>query len=113
MDNVLTPPPGRDTDELIAASVMNWSVDPLSKKWRVNSNVERAELPPFSTSSTAIQEVIDAMESRGYSQIARTRQHSGTWIAGFSNVEKGPIRGDGQTEEHAVCIAALRSLGIL
>ncbi len=117
---------GRELDALVAEKVMGWKV--LSHwdadggiKHLVDHNqceVRPAEFKPYSTDISAAWEVVEKLQSEGFHAcVHRYVQKNPHWGAQFDkedlDVICGPTQGAAPTAPHAICLAALKTVGAL
>lgn len=105
----LSLPPGRELDALVAEKVMRWTRKPhtsgsdvLARFMPDGSIAAGAEIPPYSTDIAAAMEV---RIKAGVTNLVWI--DDGRVMARFGSGENDVVVG--QTEAHAICLAALRT----
>ena len=110
--------PGRELDALIAEKIFGWSLDPNRASddicwlmppggWHVAKSV-----PQYSTDIAAAMEVVEKLSEYGW-HFSLTRTADGSVVAFF---HKDWFRRNEkliETAPHAICLAALKAVGVI
>lgn len=124
---------GRELDALVAEKVMGWTYQEssflgVSKFWRIGPKgvIEIEEWRPSTKIASAWAVVEKLKEFISEKDLApdlfhvnfRIEYNGDNWWAGFTEREPegvasfGPITGIGESAPHAICLAALKAVGI-